>query len=73
VITPVCRSFTAIALFGFRFLNGLHRHGFDVAVGARLAIDQDFELRGRRVLHCIKVLREWNRQKKLAGRRVWFL
>ena len=33
--------------------SGRYRHGFDVAIGARLAINQDFELRAWWVfLHC---------------------
>jgi hypothetical protein len=39
--------------------SGLHRHGFDVAVGARLTVDPDFELRAPAVRR--EAEEEWTR------------
>lgn len=48
VTSPIRRSLAAMSLFGFLLpeeLRGLDRDGFDVAIGPRLAVNEDFELR----------------------------
>ena len=47
VTSPIRRSLAAMSLFGFLLpeeLRGLDRDGFDVAIAARFAVNEDFEL-----------------------------
>jgi len=47
VTSPIRRSLAAMSLFGFLLpesLRGLDRDGFDVAIAARFAVNEDSEL-----------------------------
>ena len=45
VTSPIRRSLAAMSLFALEKLRGLDRDGFDVAIGPRLAVDRDLEVR----------------------------